>query len=118
MIALITLFVYKKWFVSLLEVFFLVNISAICVVALNDPISNMIGLDIVVTLVTIALFVFLGIVGYHAVKSRHLNRCVLHASRMCRTRSISNEVQPLLDSDALTANSATDVLREPLLEEY
>ena len=83
---------------SLLEVFFLVNISAICVVALNDPISNMIGLDIVVTLVTIALFVFLGIVGYHAVKSRHLNR--------------------LLDSDALTADSATDVLHEPLLEEY
>ena len=113
-IALITLSVYKKWFVSLLEVFFLVNISAICVVALNDPISNMIGLDIVVTLVTIALFVFLGIVGYHAVKNRHLNRCVLHASRMCRARCISNEVQPLLDSDA---NSAAEVLREPLLED-
>ena len=112
---------------SLLEVFLLVSLSTLCIAVLNNPSSKIIGLDIVITVVAITLFVIMGILGYHAIK-KHLSTCVLHMIKICITQSGSDEERPLLVPDALprnSFNSAGDLhnslrvgFREPLSEDH
>ena len=116
--------VYKKWYLNVLEFFFLLNvcITSICLAFMRSP------SHVMYPSITLVAIVFFGIVVYHAFKTfkgTRLWRAVFRYYTMfkdkCRKRwypsSSEDNEDELLLPHSFAEDSEEDECREPLLED-